>query len=273
MDVISLLGLAVGLASILLGQALEGGHIGSLFQPTALLIVMGGTAGAVMLQCTPAQFMLGLRRLPRVFLPPRHDLHQQLADLVSWSQIARKNGILSMEEFARAQEDNPFLQKGLQLLADGVDPVTLRHALELDINSLEQRERFAARVWESAGGYAPTLGILGAVLGLIHVMENLAEPSKLGGGIAVAFVATVYGVGLANLVFLPVAHKLKTLLTEQINLMEMQVEGLVAIGSGENPRILENRLQGFLDPSRPAPSVTEKPAVQSSTRHEPGDSA
>ena len=263
MDVISLLGLGVGLASILLGQMLEGGHVGSLFQPTALLIVLGGTAGAVMLQCTPAQFMLGLRRLPRVFMPPRHDLHQQLADLVNWSQVARKSGILSMEEVARAQEDNPFLQKGLQLLADGVDPVTLRHALELDINSLEQRERFAARVWESAGGYAPTLGILGAVLGLIHVMENLAEPSKLGGGIAVAFVATVYGVGLANLLFLPVAHKLKTLLAEQVALMEMQVEGLVAIGSGENPRILENRLQGFLDPTQPAPAASKDAGVAS----------
>ena len=245
MDVISLLGLAVGLASILLGQALEGGHIGSLFQPTALLIVMGGTAGAVMLQCTPAQFMLGLRRLPRVFLPPRHDLHQQLADLVSWSQIARKNGILSMEEFARAQEDNPFLQKGLQLLADGVDPVTLRHALELDINSLEQRERFAARVWESAGGYAPTLGILGAVLGLIHVMENLAEPSKLGGGIAVAFVATVYGVGLANLVFLPVSKKLLALVARQVRMREMMLDGMLGIANGDNPRIIESRLQAY----------------------------
>ena len=170
MDLTSVLGLIVGVAAILLGQALEGGHIGSLFQPTALLIVLGGTLGAVMLQCTPAQFMLGMRRLPRVFLPPRPNLHQQLSDLVSWSQIARKNGILSMEEFAQANADHPFLQKGLQLLADGVDPVSLRAALELDVHTLEQRERLAARVWEAAGGYAPTLGILGAVLGLIHVM-------------------------------------------------------------------------------------------------------
>ncbi len=253
MDLTSVLGLIVGVAAILLGQALEGGHIGSLFQPTALLIVLGGTLGAVMLQCTPAQFMLGMRRLPRVFLPPRPNLHQQLSDLVSWSQIARKNGILSMEEFAQANADHPFLQKGLQLLADGVDPVSLRAALELDVHTLEQRERLAARVWEAAGGYAPTLGILGAVLGLIHVMENLSDPSKLGGGIAVAFVATVYGVGLANVLFLPVAHKLKTQLATQLDLMEMQIEGLVSIGSGENPRLLENRLQGFLDPDLPAP--------------------
>ena len=248
MDFTSIFGLIIGLAAVVGGQMLEGGHPASLFQLTAFLIVGGGTMGAVMLQCTPRQFVHGVKMLPRVFLPPHNDLERQVRDLVGWSQIARKNGFLALEEISNTAPD-PFLKKGLELLVDGRDSDQLRAALELDIHAYEAKERLAARVWESAGGYAPTLGILGAVLGLIHVMENLTVPAKLGSGIAVAFVATVYGVGLANLFFLPVGHKLKTQIAERVTLMDLQIEGLVGIAHGENPYILEKRLNGFLSPA------------------------
>lgn len=270
MDKISIIAVIMGLTAIIAGQAIEGGNIASLLQLTAFMIVIGGTVSAVMLQSTPKQFMAGLRMLKWVFQPPLFDHEKMIRDIINWSHAARKGGLLSLEGYVSLQKD-PYTQKALQMLVDGAEPDTLRAVLEVEIDMFEHARKQAARIWESAGGYAPTLGILGAVLGLIHVMENLSNPSKLGSGIAVAFVATVYGVGLANLVFLPVAHKLKTLLTEQINLMEMQVEGLVAIGSGENPRILENRLQGFLDPSQPAPTANQASSPAPTARNEPGD--
>jgi len=153
--------------------------------------------------------------------------------------------LLALETAIEASRE-PFERKGLQLLVDGAEPNVLREALELEINAFEARYRAAARVWESAGGYAPTVGILGAVMGLIQVMENLTDPARLGAGIAVAFVATIYGVGLANLVFLPVANKIKALVARDVSTREMLIEGLVGIANGENPRSIEIRLQGYL---------------------------
>jgi chemotaxis protein MotA len=161
------------------------------------------------------------------------------------SQIARRSGLLALETVIDASRE-PFERKGLQLLVDGAEPNVLREALELELNAFEARHRAAARVWEAAGGYAPTVGILGAVMGLIQVMENLTDPAKLGAGIAVAFVATIYGVGLANLVFLPIANKIKTLVAREVSMREMLIEGLVGIANGENPRAIEIRLQGYL---------------------------
>lgn len=245
MDAISIIGIIVGIAAILLGQALEGGHVGSLVQLTAFLIVIGGTLGAVLLQSTPKQFGEGIRMLGWVFSPPPLNNQKIIRDVVNWSQNSRKSGLLSLEAFVGAQRD-PFAKKGLQMLVDGAAPDMIRASLELDIGAYEGRQRLAARIWESAGGYAPTIGIIGAVLGLIHVMENLADPSKLGAGIAVAFVATVYGVGSANLLFLPIANKLKTLIAAQVASKDMLVEGLVSIANGENPRLIESKLQGFV---------------------------
>jgi chemotaxis protein MotA len=162
-----------------------------------------------------------------------------------WSQVARRGGLLALEAAIDASRD-PFERKGLQLLVDGAEPNVLREALELEINAFEARYRAAARVWEAAGGYAPTVGIIGAVMGLIQVMENLTDPARLGAGIAVAFVATIYGVGLANLVFLPIANKIKALVARDVSMREMLIEGLVGIANGENPRSIEIRLQGYL---------------------------
>lgn len=245
MDKASLIGLLVGLGAILAGQALEGGHVGSLLQPTAFIIVIGGTLGAVMLQTPMAVFLDALKMARWVFVPPHLSLYGTIDMVVRWSQIARKEGLLALEAHIHDLED-PFTKNGLQLLADGAEPERLREVLETEIDAYEARLKLTARVWESAGGYSPTIGILGAVMGLIHVMENLTDPSKLGAGIAVAFVATIYGVGVANLVFLPMAKKLLGHAGMLVTRREMLVDGLVGIANGENPRIIESRLKGYL---------------------------
>ncbi|WP_051282367.1 flagellar motor protein [Azovibrio restrictus] len=252
MDKISLVGLFIGIGAILGGQVLEGGHVASLVQPTALMIVLGGTLGAVMLQSPFSVFKRGLRMVAWVFMPPVIE-HKRLIDQVSqWSHLSRREGLLSLENFTNQLKD-PFAKKGLQLLVDGADPERLREVMEVELNTYEEEMRQGAKIWESAGGYSPTIGILGAVMGLIHVMENLSDPSKLGAGIAVAFVATIYGVGLANLVFLPVANKLKAYIGRQMVAKEMLLDGLLGIAVGDNPRIIESRLQGYIfqEPSTP----------------------
>lgn len=244
MDILSVIGIVVAVGAILLGQLLEGGHVNSIIQGTAFLIVIGGTTGAVMLQYPLKVFIQSLKILPWIVLPPKGDPQAAIQQILEWSDTARKNGLLSLEATVDSVPD-PFVKKGLQMLVDGTDPEKIRSTLEQEIGAIEHHDTQAAKVYESSGGYAPTLGILGAVLGLIHVMENLADPSKLGGGIAVAFVATVYGVGSANLFFLPVANKLKSIVHNRALLQEMQVAGLVAIAEGENPRIIEGRLQSY----------------------------
>ena len=245
MDKISIAGLLLGVIAIVGGQVLEGGHIGSLSQPTALLIVLGGTMGAVMLQSPYATFMRGMRRVRWVWYPPVVDAPQLIKQVSSWSQVSRREGLLALESVINVLKDD-FARKGLQLLVDGAEPERLREVLEVEIGTYEQEMKLAARIWEAAGGYSPTIGILGAVMGLIHVMENLSDPSKLGAGIAVAFVATIYGVGLANLVFLPIANKLKAHINRLVVQREMVVDGLVGIANGDNPRIIESRLQGYI---------------------------
>ncbi|MBP6421847.1 MotA/TolQ/ExbB proton channel [Candidatus Propionivibrio aalborgensis] len=245
MDKISVLGLLFGIVAIVGGQLLEGGHIASLSQPTALLIVLGGTMGAVMLQSPYATFMRGMRMVRWVWYPPVVDHQQLIKQISNWSQVSRREGLLALEGVINQLKDD-FSRKGLQLLVDGAEPERLREVLEVDISTFEVEMKLSARIWEAAGGYSPTIGILGAVLGLIHVMENLSDPSKLGAGIAVAFVATIYGVGLANLVFLPIANKLKAHIGRLIVQREMIVDGLVGIANGDNPRIIESRLKGYI---------------------------
>lgn len=244
MDKTSFAGLALGLAAIVVGQVLEGGHVASLFQPTALLIVLGGTLGAVMLQSSLPVFMAGMKMGAWVFFPPVVAPQKLISDIARWGQVARKEGLLALEAQITLLAD-PFARKGLQLLVDGADPERLREVLDVEISAYEAKLKLASRVWESAGGYSPTIGILGAVMGLIHVMENLSDPAKLGSGIAVAFVATIYGVGAANLIFLPVAKKLMAIIGRLVTLRELLVDGLVGIANGDNPRIVESRLQGY----------------------------
>lgn len=245
MDKLSVAGLVLGIASIVLGQVLEGGHIGSLVQPTAFLIVIGGTFGAVMLQSPFPVFMSGMRMLKWVFYPPLIAAEKLITDISNWGTVARKEGLLAVENQINAMRD-PFIKKGLQLLVDGTDPERLREVLEIEITAYEKHLKAASKIWESAGGYSPTIGILGAVMGLIHVMENLSDPAKLGSGIAVAFVATIYGVGLANLFCLPIAKKLQATIARLVTQREMVVEGLVAIANGDNKLLVESRLHGHL---------------------------
>ncbi|UCV15946.1 flagellar motor protein [Quatrionicoccus australiensis] len=245
MDKISLAGLAIGLIAILGGQLLEGGNIGSLVQPTALLIVCGGTLGAVLLQSPLHVFKRGMKMAKWVWVPPVIEQKRLVDQILNWSQLSRREGLLALENFIPGIKDE-FIKKGLQLLVDGADPERIRELLEVEINTFEDEWRQSAKIWESAGGYSPTIGILGAVMGLIHVMENLSDPTKLGSGIAVAFVATIYGVGLANLVYLPIAGKLKYYISRMVSSREMLIDGLVGIAVGDNPRIIEGRLRGYL---------------------------
>jgi chemotaxis protein MotA len=244
-DKISLAGLVIALVAIIGGQVLEGGQVSSLVQPSALLIVLGGTLGAVLLQSPLHVFRRGLGMAKWVWIPPVIEQKKQLDQLLAWSQIARREGLLQLENQLATIKD-PFARKGLQLVVDGADPVHIRELLEVDINTFEDEWRQSAKIWEAAGGYSPTIGILGAVLGLIHVMENLSDPTKLGAGIAVAFVATIYGVGLANLVYLPMAAKLKYYIVRMVASKEMLVDGLIGIALGDNPRIIESRLRGYM---------------------------
>ncbi|MDE2365431.1 MAG: flagellar motor protein [Betaproteobacteria bacterium] len=245
MDFGSVIGIFIALAAIFGGQALEGGHPGSLIQFTSFAIVLGGTLGAVLLQSPLRQFLLGMRMSRWIFVPPLLDADRLVEHISAWSAISRKEGLLALDTRIEGIDD-PFIRKGLQLLVDGTEPQILKQVLEVEIETFDDLHRQGARVWEAAGGYAPTIGILGAVMGLIQVMENLSDPTRLGAGIAVAFVATIYGVGLANLAFLPIANKLKTLISRQVLMREMLVDGLVGIARGENPRLITGRLKGYI---------------------------
>ena len=245
MDINSILGIILALGAILGGNILEGGHTESLMQFTAFVIVMGGTVAAVMVQLPLAQFLGGWKMLGWVFMPPKVHPEQAIEKIVNWSNIARKEGLLGLEQISE-QEPDLFARKGLQLLVDGSEPEMIRGVLEVDITTKEQHSMGSAKMYEAMGGYAPTIGILGAVMGLIHVMNNLADPSKLGSGIAVAFVATIYGVGSANLFFLPFANKLKGVINGQTRYQEMIMEGVISIAEGENPRNIETKLQGYI---------------------------
>jgi chemotaxis protein MotA len=243
-DWASLAGIALALAGVLFGQMLEGGDISSLLQPAAFSVVMIGTAGAVLLQSGTATFVRGMMMLRWIVTPPDGASTVSTVEIATWSSTARREGLLGLERFLESVRD-PFTARGLRLIVDGIDPYKAREILDVDISTYERRERQAVKVWEAAGGYAPTIGILGAVLGLIHVMENLSDPSKLGAGIAVAFVATIYGVGFANLVFLPIANKLKSHIVDEVRRREMMVDICFAIATGENARVIEERMSAY----------------------------
>ena len=245
MDKISFAGILIGIGGILLGQSLEGGSVNILFQGPAFFIVVGGTLGAVMLQSSFEVFALGLKIAHWVFFTPQLSPDKLVRQITNWSTTARKDGILALEPQVAVSRD-PFVKKGLQLLIDGYSAEKIRGVLEIDNHAYEKLYFQGARIWEAASGYSPTIGILGAVLGLVQIMQNLSEPSKLGAGIAVAFISTVYGVGLANLVFLPMSSKLKSLIVQQMVMREILVDGLAAIAGGENPRFIENKLQGYI---------------------------
>lgn len=245
MDWTSLIGLALAVGGILVGQSIEGSKLSLLLQPTSFLIVVAGTLGAVLLQSRASRVRRAVRMLRWIARPPQPQYANIAQDVSNWNLTVRRDGHLALERFAE-QHPDPFVVKGLRLVVDGAHPAKLLDVLGVEISAHEAAERQAIKVWEAAGGYAPTIGILGAVLGLTHVMENLSNPGALGSGIAVAFVSTIYGVGLANLVFLPVANKLKTIVAGQIATREVLAAIFADLAGGDNARVIEERVASLL---------------------------
>lgn len=249
MDITTLLGLIMGLGGILLGATLEGLPLSTIIQPTAAMIVFGGTFGATLLQFPLPFVMKALKMAPMVFFGKGGDPGPVIQKIQDLSKTSRKEGLLKLESHLEDPEikSDAYFARGVRMVMDGTEIGKVREALEAEAHYVEEEEGIAFKVYESAGGYAPTIGILGAVLGLIHVMSNMGDPNKLAEGIATAFVATVYGVGSANLVYLPIGGKLKIKARGEGKIREIIVDGLVGIGQGENPGMIEERLLGFLN--------------------------
>jgi len=255
MDIASIAGIVLALLGILSGMMIEGGSIAQITQPTAALIVIGGTVGAVMLQFTLSIFLSACKSILKIFLPHSHDGEAILKQLVDFAQKARKSGIVSLDSNLSTITD-PFLKQALMLAVDGTEPGEVRKIMQLELDNKSEIEEKIPAVFEAAGGYSPTVGIIGAVLGLIQVMKNLDNIDEVGRGIATAFVATIYGVTLANLVFLPIAGKLKFRHREEVMLKEMMLEGVISILEGMNPRMMETKLRTFLFPTNSKKSTT-----------------
>jgi chemotaxis protein MotA len=244
-DLLTLAGFLLAAIAVILGAVLKGAGVKALGSRAAFMIVVVGTFAAIFVQTSLPVLRHALRIAKWIVKPPVHDAAGLIAQLVEWSHISRKQGLLGLESLIDTEPD-PFVSKALQLVVDGSEPEVIRKVLEVELDVREHADIAGAKVFEGMGVYSPTLGIIGAVLGLMAVMQNLGDPSKLGTGIAAAFTATVYGIGLANLVFLPMASKLKQAIAAQSQLREMVIEGMISIAQGENPRSIESKLQGYL---------------------------
>jgi chemotaxis protein MotA len=251
-DKASFSGVFLAVGGILCGLLLEGGKLGQIMQPTAAMIVFGGTFGAVLLQFPMPVFLTALKMMGTVFFEKGQNGAATIQQLVAFANKARRDGIVSLDSELASITD-PFLKKSLMLAVDGTEPQELRKVMELELDNKAEQEEKYPQVFESAGGFSPTIGIIGAVLGLIQVMQHLQNIDEVGRGIAVAFVATIYGVAAANLLFLPSAGKLKIRIREEQVIREMTLEGVVSILEGMNPRMLETKLLGFLNESRQDP--------------------
>lgn len=245
MDLVSLIGTILAFVVIIVGTVLKGSTVGALWNPAAFVIVFMGTIAALLVQNQGKALKQAMKMFSMVYKPPKHQPSDLISRIVGWSEISRRQGLLGLEPQIES-EDDTFVRKGLQLLVDGSEPDAIRGVLEVEVDAREHADLAAAKVYENAGIYSPTMGIIGAVMGLMAVMQNLADPSKLGHGIAAAFVATIYGVALANLLMLPMASRLKGLVHKQTQMREILIEGLVSIAEGANPRQIESKLQGYL---------------------------
>ncbi len=252
MDKASIGGVLLAIAGIVAGLLMEGGNIGQILQPTAALIVFGGTMGAVLLQFPLTTVVAAFGRMTHVFAAPRKHNDELVRLLVAFANKARRNGVVSLDGDLQAIQD-PFLKQAVMLSVDGTEPSDLRKIMQVSLDSKTENEERLPAVFESAGGFSPTIGILGAVLGLIQVMQHLDNIQEVGRGIAVAFVATIYGVGIANLFFIPMAGKMRLRVREDYLRREMMLEGVISILEGLNPRMLEVKLTGFLDQAKRKP--------------------
>jgi chemotaxis protein MotA len=245
MDVLSVAGFVLAMVAIIGGSILKGSGVKALLGAAAFVIVVLGTFASIFVQTPLGTFLHAMKIVGWVFKPPALNAQATIAKIVDWSNTARKQGLLGLESAVETEKD-AFMKKGLQSLVDGGEPDAIRGVLEVELDTREHHDLAAAKVFEGMGIYAPTLGIIGAVMGLMAVMQNLNDPSKLGHGIAAAFIATIYGIGLANLFFLPMAAKLKAVIHDQTKVREMCIEGIIAIAQGENPRNIEQKLNGYL---------------------------
>jgi chemotaxis protein MotA len=259
MDIASIGGIALAIIGILSGMLIEGGSIAQITQPTAAMIVVGGTMGAVMLQFPLNIFISAFKQASTIFFSHGSDGEVVVAQIVAFANKARKSGIVSLDNDLASVED-PFLKQALMLAIDGTEPSEVRKIMQLELDNKAEMEEKIPQVFEAAGGYSPTVGIIGAVIGLIQVMQNLDNITEVGRGIAVAFVATIYGVALANLVFLPAAGKLKIRHREEQMIKEMVLEGVISILEGMNPRMIETKLRTYLFESKPGKPVEGVPA-------------
>jgi chemotaxis protein MotA len=246
MDLGTLFGIGLALFGILFGQLLEGGSVLQILQPTAALIVGGGTIGATMIGYPLDTFKQALGEMIYVFKEDQLSPNETIDQVIQFTNKARREGIISLEKDAATIED-PFFKKAIMMAVDGSEPRELRETMEVELQYMEERGEQIPKIFEAAGGYAPTIGIIGAVLGLIQVMQHLDNIEEVGHGIAVAFVATIYGVGLANILFLPAANKLKLKIRKRMIIKEMMLEGTLGILEGQNPRMIEGKLASFLD--------------------------
>ena len=245
MDILSIVGLVLALNAILVGAVLKGAGLMALVSSAAFMIVVVGTIAAIFIQTPLPVMRRALKIFPWIMRPPASNGSLLITKIVDWSNTARKQGLLGLEPTI-AKEPDDFVKKALQLVVDGSEPESINAVMYVELNMREHADTSAAKVFEGMGIYSPTLGIIGAVLGLMAVLQNLADPSKLGHGIAAAFTATVYGIGFANLFFLPVASKLKAIIHRQTQFREMVIDGMLCIAQGENPRSIEAKLQGYL---------------------------
>ena len=246
MDLGTVLGIVIAFAGILIGQALEGGSVVAILQPTAAMIVFGGTIGATMTGFPLNTFMRAVSDLVHLIKDHSVEPDKLIDELVRFTNKSRREGIIALEKDAQGIKDE-FLKKAIMMAVDGTEPAELRQSMECELTYMEERGEHSAKVFEAAGGFAPTIGIIGAVLGLIEVMRHLDNIDEVGKGIAVAFVATIYGVGCANIFFLPAAGKLKFKHRQQMILKEMMLEGVIGMLEGQNPRLLESKLMAFLE--------------------------
>ena len=250
MDIATLIGLFLGFGAIIGGAIEEGLSLKALLQPTAAIIVLGGTFGAAFISFPLPVVLKAFKDIKLAFFMPSEKHENIIKDMIGYAAKARRNGLISLEQEAQTIKD-PFTKKGISLVVDGIDPQKLKEAMEIEIESYEEHEKGSVEFFEAAGGYAPTIGIIGAVLGLIVVMSNLSDTSKLGAGIAVAFVATIYGLLTANVFCLPIGTKIKHRIKSELLRRQMVVEGLIAIQNGENPHFIEQKLRAFIPAHAP----------------------
>jgi chemotaxis protein MotA len=245
LDIASVVGLLLGIGGILLGNLLEGGHVSSLAQGAAFVIVFSGTFGAVLLSSSMEDVRRGIKLFRESFRKENSNHMNSIKTVIELARLARKEGVIAIEPRLNSLNDK-FTAGVIRTIVDGIDTQAVRHIWEATIEAEEEKKLAGAKIWTDAGGFAPTVGIIGAVLGLIHVMGNLSDTSKLGAGIAVAFVATVYGVGSANLIFLPIGSKIKKRIQAETREKYMILEGALEIPGSLNPQIIEQKMKAYL---------------------------